>query len=166
MKEIPLTQGRIALVSDADFDMLMRISKKWGCFRRVDNIYVVTSTMINGKQVRIFMHRVLMNPEKGYFVDHINGNGLDNRRENLRIATHAQNMRNSKKRKSSKWPYKGISYDNRSYHLSKKWRVRIRIDGKQIYAGRFETPEEAARKYDELARQFYGEFAKLNFPIE
>jgi hypothetical protein len=93
-------------------------------------------------------------------VDHKNCNGLDNRRENLRKATTAENMRNSMKRGHSSSRFKGVSLVQRT----KEWDVSIRMNYESIRIGRFTSEEEAARAYDEAARRLHGEFARVNFP--
>jgi hypothetical protein len=112
----------------------------------------------------LFLHTLLLG-EIG--VDHINGDLLDNRRSNLRIATAAQNMQNRKKwGKAGNRPhaskYKGVSFT----HSMKKYQAIIRKDGKLKYLGSFDTEEEAAKVWDENARILHGEFARLNFPRE
>ena len=121
------------------------------------------------KTTKIALHRFIMNTPKGMAVDHINHNGLDNRKKNLRNCTHAENCRNVRKKPindSSK--FKGVSYAPRSScnvnDLSKPWIAQIRLDYKTHYIGSFPTPEEAALEYDRKALELHGEFAHLNFP--
>lgn len=95
-------------------------------------------------------------------VDHINGNGLDNRRANLRLASHAQNHANSQKRKGKSSPYKGVSWSR----SGAKWMATIRSAGKTTYLGVFTNPIEAAKAYDRAASEIYGEFARVNFTQE
>ena len=102
------------------------------------------------------MHRVILNAPPGREVDHINRNGLDNRRSNLRLATHAQNEAN----KPPRGEYKGAYWCKKSG----RWRASIRVDGRLRHMGRFATREEAARVYDDAALEAFGEFAYLNFP--
>jgi hypothetical protein len=108
------------------------------------------------------LHRFLMSPPPGYMVDHINHNGLDNRRENLRICTRVENGRNRLPSKKSASGYKGVVKTSRGC----RWQAKINIDKKQTYIGSFATAEEAARAYDAKAIEVFGEYANLNFPEE
>jgi hypothetical protein len=110
------------------------------------------------------MHRVIMNAPADRFVDHKHGEGLDNRKENLRIVTCAQNQYNRRKmttrQTSSK--YKGV-YFRKNY---KKYCAQIRYKGKRMHLGYFDNETDAAKAYDEAAKKLFGEFARLNFPNE
>jgi hypothetical protein len=106
------------------------------------------------------MHVVIMG-RRG--VDHKNGDGLDNRRENLRFATHEENARNSRKQRTSGNRYKGV-VPPRPTRGIEYWQAQININRKQVRFGRFGTEEDAARAYDAKAKEVYGEFARLNFP--
>jgi hypothetical protein len=114
------------------------------------------------RQTTLFLHRLLMNPPKGMVIDHINHNGLDNRKENLRICTNAENVRNSRNSQNNTSGYKGVCWDK----SNKKWKARIGKDYKQIHIGCFDILEEAARAYDAKAKELFGEYAQLNFPEE
>ncbi|MBA7655390.1 hypothetical protein ES703_63294 [subsurface metagenome] len=108
------------------------------------------------------MHRQIMNPPREMLVDHINYNGLDNRKANLRLATLTQNNRHTRRTMnpgSSK--YKGVCWYNRE----KRWAVRITANGKNIPLGYFKDEIEAAKAYDKAARKYHGDFAALNFPL-
>jgi hypothetical protein len=108
------------------------------------------------------MHREIMNPTDDRFVDHRNCDSLDNRRANLRFATRAENMRNRRKKKNTTSQFVGVNF----YKPSKKWDSRITHQGKRIKLGRFVSEIDAAKAYDEAAKKYYGEFARLNFPPE
>jgi hypothetical protein len=105
----------------------------------------------------IRLHRLLMNPGPGEQVDHRNHNGLDNRRENLRLATAAQNAANARP-KRNRPGYKGVNWHKRN----QKWRAYITVDRKYIHLGVFEDPWEAAQAYNTAALEAWGEFACLN----
>lgn len=151
-KEIPLTQGKVALVDADDFDFLMQW--KWRAERKGNKWYA--STYYNGKGVG--MHRILLGlTSSKIFGDHIDGDGLNNRRSNLRSATLYQNLQNTSCHVDSKYGYKGV--DRRSPN---QWRARIQIYGKTIYLGSFKTLELAAQAYNEAAIKYHGEFARLN----
>ena len=147
MKYIVLSQGKEAIVDDEDYDLIS--SHKWS----FDGNYAIRMVRLDGKQRCVLMHRVLNNTPKGKHTDHINGDKLDNRRENLRVCTSSQNHMNKiSKRGTSK--YKGVYKEKRR----KGWIVRI----KRIYIGEFSCEIEAAKAYNEAAIREFGEFARLN----
>lgn len=161
VKEIPLHgkygEGRFAIVDDDDYEILK--DYKWYVGTHG---YAQRCKYKNGRTEAILMHRVILNARDGELVDHINGNKLDNRKENLRIANQAQNMRNCGIRATNTSGYKGVRF----HKASKKWKAEITKDYKNYHIGMFDTPEEAARAYDAKAVELFGEFAKLNFPGE
>jgi hypothetical protein len=106
----------------------------------------------------VLMHRVITMALKEQKIDHINGNGLDNRKENLRLATNRQNSWNSKSTIGSS-KYKGVSWCKQK----NKWRTRIYFNGKDIHLGFFVNEKDAAKIYDEIALKYFGEFARINF---
>jgi len=114
------------------------------------------------RRTTLKLHRLIMKPSKGMMVDHINGDGLDNRRENLRVCTHAENQRNARRRNDNKSGSKGVSWNKNA----KKWRSQIRHEGKVRHIGLFESREEAARAWDAKAKEYHGKYAQLNFPEE
>lgn len=166
MKEIKLTQGQTALVDDEDYDYLMQW--KWHAKKDAYTYYAGSNIRLGVRHHKsISMHRIIMNPPHGYLVDHIDHNGLNNQKSNLRICTKRQNRLNSLKRKECATPYKGVMGKRRRTPKN-PWRYRacIRVNGELIGLGNYNTPEEAARAYDMAAIKYYGEFALLNFPRE
>lgn len=111
----------------------------------------------------IFMHQLILGKaDKGLEIDHIDGDPLNNRITNLRYTTHRQNIMNQKMHKSNTSGYKGIY--KRTTKKGIKWLAKLNNDKQQIHGGTFDTKEEAARRYDELAIEYFGEYAYLNFP--
>ena len=105
------------------------------------------------------MHKIVINAPDECEVDHINHNSLDNRKTNLRIASHKQNLRNMSA-KTNKFGYKGIHKNNTGHKFS----ADIWVNYRKIHLGSYETPREAAEVYDDAARKYFGSFAALNFP--
>ena len=158
-RRIPLTQGKFAVVDPADYPSLARY--KWRlCRTKGKNVlYAERSIRLpSGKYSRILMHHHLIHVPDGYVIDHINGDGLDNRRANLRLATVAQNAWNSKKR-NPRSGYKGVWFA-KDKHL---WRAAIVCNRKRLHLGYFRDKVDAAKAYDNAARKFHGRFANLNF---
>jgi hypothetical protein len=154
-KTIPLSRGLVAIVDDADFESLS--AHKWYAFQGHCTFYAVRNVRHPNQRI-IYLHRVLLNAPFGLQVDHVNRDGLDNRRCNLRFATNSQNNRNravSKKRSSS--GYKGVSWSR----LNKNWRARITINGLETHLGAFATPEAAHAAYCVAAKELHGEFARF-----
>lgn len=148
MKRILLTRGKYALVDDEDFDWLTS-NWKW----HFSSGYAQTNFRLDdGGRITMKLHRLLISVPAGSELDHINGDGLDNRRVNLRLCTHQENMRNRPKNKN-KAGYKGV-YKNHA-----RWQAAIKHNGKKIYLGNFSKPEEAAKAYDLKAKELFGEFA-------
>jgi hypothetical protein len=171
MKTIPLTQNKFALIDDEDFEKLS--SMKWHA-RKIGNKFYAGSGKylgkINGKYktVNIHMHHFILGIEKidcnKIQIDHKNGNGLDNRKENLRIATPSQNRRNlSILKRNNTSGYRGVT--KRGDAKKDSWRARIYLpNGKRKTIGHFKSAKQAALAFDKAARELYGEFCgKLNF---
>lgn len=158
MKEISLGRGKFAKVNDDVFDEISKLKWTW------DSRYAVNRVQCGGVTKKIYMHKVINNTPDGMDTDHINGDKLDNRRENLRSSTRGQNNSNmpkiSKKCISS---YKGVTLDKRS--SNGKWRAEIKFNGKRHYLGVYDKEEDAAMAYNAKAKEFFGEFSKQNFFI-
>ena len=154
MKEIELTRGKVALVDAADFDELSKY--KWHA--RVQTYTGLFRAKRHGNPLEIDMARQIMNCPRGLEVDHINGDLLDNRKCNLRICTHSENMRNRKLQKNNMSGYRGVSM----VFPSRKYTAQIYNKRKKIHLGTFDTAEDAARAYNSAALTCYGDFAKLN----
>ncbi len=161
MRHIPLTQGKFAIVDDGDYDYLMQW--KWCAHKAYfsDNYYAVRNVHLTCRRSRtISMHRVVMHVPVGLHTDHINHNGLDNRKANLRICLRIQNQFNGKPRRNSASKYKGV-YPSRA-----KWQARITCNCVRLSLGTFSSEIQAAKAYDRKAKELFGEFAYLNYGSE
>lgn len=156
MKEIKLTQGKVALIDDEDFDRVN--SFKWFAVMHRSTFYARRIVKNNGIQKTIHMHRFIMNCPNDKQIDHIDGNGLNNIKSNLRTCTNNQNLCNRGMNKNNTSNYKGVNY----FRRDKKWRARITINGCEKHLGLFDTKEDAAQAYNIAAERYHGEFAKLN----
>lgn len=148
-KLIPLTQGKFAIVDADDYDHLMQwkwFCSAWGCAAR------------NARDETLLMHRVILSADKGFHVDHINGDPLNNSKSNLRLANHAQNQQNSKLRKNTTSKFKGVGW----HKATRKWIAYIKVDYKHKHLGLFVDEKEAAQAYDAAALLYFGEFAATN----
>ena len=155
MKHIPLTQGKFAIVDDEDFDIVNKYN--WHISHPRKNGYYARAYIGDGKYV--YMHRIVMKAKTGQYLDHINRNGLDNRKCNLRFATYSQNAQNRFKRVGVTSKYKGVSF----YKNCKRWRAEIHLNYKKYQIGYFGNEIEAAKAYDIKAKELFGEFARTNF---
>ncbi len=150
-RRISVGQGLFATVDAADYPRLCRY--KWYAYRHGRRIYAVCRT--RGKTV--YMHRMVLRPPRGRPVDHIDGNGLNNRHGNLRACTAAQNRANAR-------PCGGVSGFVGVYPKGNKWRASITYRGEFYYLGLFDDPVAAAKARDRKAYQLHGPYAYLNFP--
>lgn len=159
MKKIKLTQGKFALVDNEDYKKLSQY--KWYVVYRRNTFYAVRAKYINGKRTEELMHRRIMGLKykDGKFTDHINRNGLDNRKNNIRICTIAQNGWNRTGKQSNNTSgYKGVC----RHPLSNKWRAQIKVNSQTKHIGFFTLRIDAAQAYNDAAIKYFGEFANLN----
>lgn len=156
MKEIPLSQGFVALVDDADYDRAVAVGK-WSADVRRNAVYATRSIRkATGRYTSIRLHAFIT----GWpFVDHINGDGLDNRRGNLREASHSTNGFNAGLPAHNTSGRKGVTWDKRS----RRWQAQIMVNRRNIFLGQFDDLDDAGRAYDDGARIYHGQFARLNF---
>lgn len=169
-KLIPLTQGQFAIVDEADYDWLMQW--KWyfddnGYAARDETVPINERADPNKFQQRhIKMHNLILPPRPGTEVDHRDRNRLNNQRSNLRIATRAQNIMNTPKRKpaTSASQYKGVTLARHNKRNPPRWKAAICFNRTNRTLGYFANEADAARAYDAAARELFGEFAYLNFP--
>jgi hypothetical protein len=152
-----IVKGREVLIDDEDYERVTHYS--W----RFDNhgypkTQITQKINTDKKRIIIRLHRFILNltNKDKILIDHINGNILDNRKSNLRSVTYQQNSMNSKIRKNNRSGYKGVTIDG------KKYRSRITMNRKIINLGTYSTKEEAAKKYNEAALKYFGEYARLN----
>ena len=162
MKGIKLSQGYVAIVDDYDYERVA--THKW--FAKVEvradgtvRVYAMrTVRSLRGGRTTKFLHRFILDTPTGMHTDHINGNGLDNRRSNLRVCTNAENRRNQRSQTGRSSKFKGVNW----HKMAAKWRAQVKVDGKTKHLGYFASEIDAARAYDTAALKYFGEFALLN----
>lgn len=148
--------GKYAIVDDADSDLVAGYS--WRGVISGNVLYAHTDMFIDGKWRTVRMHRFILNTTPSQLVDHKNGNGLDNQRNNLRIATRRQNRQNAKQKSDSTTKYKGV----RKAVSGFQWQATITVNGKRVALGGYRTQWDAAKAYNDAATRYFGEYAKLN----
>jgi hypothetical protein len=160
-KKIPLTQNQFAIVDDDDYE---RISQhKWCVSRSKTCLYARRSGKYNGRKITIQMHRAVLGLEyaDNRVIDHINRNGLDNRKSNLRIVNQKINSYNCKMQRHNTSGYRGVAF----YEQTNKYAAYIKIDGVQKHLGFYKTPIEAALAHDVASLLVYKENAIINFRL-
>ncbi|MCD4832045.1 MAG: hypothetical protein K8R02_09650 [Anaerohalosphaeraceae bacterium] len=155
---IRLTQNEYAFVDPEDYIALSHC--RWQLKKTKQTGYAVRGISVGGVKKTIYMHREIMRPRGDLLIDHVNHNGLDNRKSNLRLATYAQNNWNSSKKKPRGSRFRGVKMQKGT----KKWRAVICHNKKAMHLGYFDRDVDAARAYDKAAKKLRGDFAILNLP--
>lgn len=160
MKTIPLTKGKFATIDDEDYSKVSHLS--WYASKEKNGLWYARAYLGRGykKYSSIRMHRLIlgMNKQDKRQVDHLNSNGLDNRKHNLRIATNAQNSMNRRKQKGCSSIYKGVYWNK----VNRRWLAYIYLNRKKISLGSFIDEKSAAQAYNNKAKELFGEYALLN----
>jgi hypothetical protein len=157
---VPLTKGQFAIIDEADsWPLEWNWTATWNPTKR--GFYAARSNCSTDRKRTILMHREVMGASPGTQVDHVNGDTLDNRRGNLRLATRGENQRNRGKTRNNKSGFKGVNWRK----AEKKWHARIALNGKDHHLGYFSDRIEASLTYDAAAIKLHGNFARLNFPL-
>ena len=158
-RKISLGEGEWTILDVEDYYRYGNFKWSLGGYKK--NFYAVAGIRNKDGEFEIVrLHRAIMNPPEGRVVDHRNGDGLDNRRENLRIATKSENICNSRKRTNTSSRFIGVSFDKRSG----LWHAYITHCRKRKFLGYFDSEIDAAKAHDAAAKKYHGEFARLNFP--
>jgi len=157
-RRIYLGQGDWTILDQKDYYRLNDF--KWFLTGRLHKFYAARTIKADGRTKIVRMHRIIMNPPDNLLVDHRNGDGLDNRRQNLRLATKSQNICNSKKRANTSSRFIGVHYRKKQ----RRWETEITHNRKKIWLGSFENEIDAAKVYDAAAKKYHKDFARLNFP--
>lgn len=151
---VSLTRGHVAIINEADIDFLR--DSNWMALVTPRSVYAIREHNSCGRKTTMLLHREIMSAASDVQVDHIDGNGLNNARSNLRIATRSENSRNRRLDVDSSSGLKGVYYD----HARHKWIAKIRYDGRQRYIGRFNSADEAHRAYCEQSKIRHGAFGR------
>lgn len=161
MRVIILTQGQHTVVEDDVYEWSGQFN--WRLIKTPRSLYAARSLPAHGETRRqkiVYLHREILQAPVGLWVDHIDCDGLNNLRENLRLCFRGNNAHNSRKSVVNSSGYKGVSFSSQL----QRWKGSIRIAGRGVHLGYFDIAEDAARAYDMAALELHKEFARLNFP--
>jgi hypothetical protein len=153
---VPLTKGYEAVIDAADVSLVD--GRNWQAFVSSSTVYAASKDHSNGKRKSVLMHRVIMGDPERFHVDHRDGNGLHNRRENLRHATRAQNNRNKRTPQNNTSGFKGVYW----HKIARKWRAKIAFNGRSKHIGLYDTVEDAHAAYREASVKYHGEFGRTD----
>lgn len=153
---IPLTQGMTAVIDAADINIIEQYNWKAVLLGRGKPYAMTWLPRVDGERKGILLHRLLLDAPADRQVDHVDGNGLNCRRANIRIATHAQNQWNVGITARNSSGFKGV----KATRSGLRWRAQISFEGRQIHIGYFQSPEEAHAAYVREAARLHGEFAR------
>ena len=169
--ELQLTTGGIAIINDDDFERELFVEfrngfvwrgtisgRPWWAAEKSHTSYAISRVQVDCKQYELRLHRLVLCARKGDVVDHVNGNGLDCRRLNLRFVSTHGNAHNTIAQRGSSSRFKGVSF----HKQSGRWSAQIRHERRKIHLGLYATEAEAAAVYDMKARELFGETALLN----
>ena len=154
---VPLTKGQYAIIDACDYEVVSKYVWHAVYVESIQGYYAATNINFGRKRRPIPMHRMIMNAPDDRLIDHINGNGLDERRGNLRECSYSENVRNSKISKNNKSGFKGVNWSN----VMKKWEAKIMVNRKKIHLGYYDTPSEAHEAYCAAALKYHKEFANF-----
>lgn len=147
---------KIIKVSDSDFKVVSKF--KWSIFAGNTTFYALTTWIEKGKKTTKYLHRLILNAKSNEFIDHIDHDGLNNQRRNIRLCSPAQNSKNMSKHRDNQSGLKGVSLDKRRGNF----RSRIKIGNKHVWLGSFRCALDAAHAYDAAAKKHFNQFAKIN----
>lgn len=149
---------KIILIDDEDYELFC--SHNWHFVKGRNTFYLYTNIIKDKKRKTVALHQIILTCPKDMCIDHIDRNGLNNQRSNLRVCNRSENQCNQFKRKNTSSQYRGVSWNK----YQQRWECYINKDQKRTFIGKFKSEVEAARKWDEYAKKIHGEFARLNFP--
>jgi hypothetical protein len=152
---VELTKGLEAIIDIEDADSVGLFN--WHAQVHASHQYATRWVVTDDGKTLLGMHRFILNAPSGMVVDHINGNGLDNRRCNIRLASRSQNMHNSKMQCNNTSGFKGVHWDKNK----RKWQANIKLHDKRRYLGSFDTAEDAAKAYQKAADKMHLDFARM-----
>jgi hypothetical protein len=153
---VTLTKGYEAVIDAVDVDIVARFN--WTAYLTTSTVYAARKDTSGAKQINFYLHRAIMGNPAGIEVDHINGDGLDNRRCNLRAATRSQNAQNTRVRSDNTSGVKGVWWDS----ARRKWASEIRVRGRKLFLGRHNDLESACEAYAYASEKFHGEFRRTD----